>query len=70
MARGMTSENFMMGLVRTENALARAMMMAILPTSEVWKPRSPPPQARKAVMPPRPTWATSSVNTSRPMLAV
>ena len=58
----------MMGFMRTEKALASAMMMAILPTSEGWKPRSLP-QLKKAVMPPRPAWAISSVSVSSMMLA-
>ena len=53
----------MMGFMRTQKAFARAMMMAILHTSEGWKPRSLP-QLKKAVMPPRPAWAISSVSVS------
>ena len=66
MASGTMSWNRMMGFMRTENALAKAMMMAILPTSDGWKPRSLlRPQLKNAVMPPRPARAISSVNLSR-----
>ena len=63
MASGMMSWMVMMGFMRTQKAFESAMMMAILQTSEGWKPRSLP-QLKKAVMPPRPAWAISSVSVS------
>ena len=63
MASGTMSWMVMMGFTRTEKAFASAMIMAILHTSEGWKPRSLP-QLKKAVMPPRPALAISSVNSS------